>query len=191
MPYHVRIKVHGEPHEPVRLDLAHQELEDVIIGPYQSGDPILIGGQSIAPTKIQKVRIAYTADASEKVLSAIRKEPGHGPAGTDTPAEWYVLEWGTDVTAEFITGPPGVRENSRTDRELDDYEQGILRILSGTGKKGASIESMSKTLGLKVGQTVSYLDRLRESGLVKYSVWINRPTRYHLSDEGKRRLPEG
>jgi predicted nucleotide-binding protein len=108
MPYHVRITLNSDPgHDEVKLDLTEEQLRDRILTPYEQGRPIVIGGRTLPPDDIQRLRITETEQASESLIPTVRAEQRASGMITMTSDEWYVAEKGRDVTDDFIKGPPG------------------------------------------------------------------------------------
>lgn len=108
MPYHVRITLKSDPsYDEVKLDLTENQLRDRILTPYEQGRPIVIGGRTIPPDDIQRLNIAHTDRSSEDLIPSIRAERQASSVFTMISDEWYVAEKGTDVTDDFIKGPPG------------------------------------------------------------------------------------
>ena len=108
MPYHVRITLKSDPgHDEVKLDLSEDQLKERILIAYEEGRPIVIGGTTISPDDIQRVRITRTDQSSEQLIPMVRAERQASTLITMTSDEWYVAEKGKDVTDDFIKGPPG------------------------------------------------------------------------------------
>lgn len=108
MPYHVRITLKSDrSHDEVKLDLDEEQLRERILNPYEQGSPIVIGGRTIPPDDLERVKITFTDRSSEHLISVIRAERMASSVITMTSDEWYVAEKGKDVTDEFIKGPPG------------------------------------------------------------------------------------
>ena len=106
--YHVRVTPRSDRYETeVKLDLSREELEERFLRPYREGRPIVIGGRTIPPDDIERIRINATDEPSERILPIIIEERRQSSVITATPNDWYVAAHGTDVTDELITGPPG------------------------------------------------------------------------------------
>ena len=119
MPYHVRITQKSQlEHDEVKLDLDEEQLETRFLTPYRDGHPIVIGGKTIPPEDIERIRINYTDETSEKLLPIVRREQERsGIVLVGGPSdEWYVADKGKDVTDEIITGPPGRRMNVKLEK---------------------------------------------------------------------------
>jgi len=108
MPYHVRISTKSNPsYDEVRLDLSEEELTTRFIKPYQLGQPIVIGGKTVPPGDLERIRIHLTDQVSDALLPQIRAERAASNVVTFISDEWYVTDKGRDVTDDFITGLPG------------------------------------------------------------------------------------
>ncbi len=118
MPYHVRITPRSDrSHDEVKLDLTKEQLEERFLNPYVEGRPIVIGGKTIPPDDIERIRINYTDETSEQLLPIVRKEQAASSVIALISDEWYVADRGADVTDEFIKGPPGAGVITRNQPE--------------------------------------------------------------------------
>ena len=111
MYYHVRVTQASDPiSDEVRLDIARDELERRFLQPYRQGQPIAIAGKSIPPDDIGRIRISKTEQPADhyRPQAAARRAKG----GWILPEDWCVADLATDVTDEFITGPPGTERGS-------------------------------------------------------------------------------
>ncbi len=58
LPYHVRItQKSGSSSDETKLDLNEDQLEKRFLRPYKEGRPIVIGGKTIPPDDIERIRI--------------------------------------------------------------------------------------------------------------------------------------
>ena len=106
--YHVRIsQSKSRRDDEVKLDLADDELEQRFLFPYRRGHPITVGGTTIMPDDIERIRINKTDQSSEYWLPIVKRERLVSGVVTLTSDEWYVAHQGEDVTDLFIMGPPG------------------------------------------------------------------------------------
>lgn len=106
--YHVRVTPRSDRSETeVKLDLSREELEDRFLRPYREGRPIVIGGRTIPPDNIERIRINATEAPSEQIIPIVIEQQRKSNFITLTPTDWYVADYGKDATDDFITGPPG------------------------------------------------------------------------------------
>src|SRR5215813_9872065 len=99
MPYHVRVSTRSSPsHDEVRLDLTLEELEDRFLRPYREGRPIVIGGRTVEPADLDRLRVNFTSESSVDLLPVIREERWQSRAKMTKPEEWYIADKGRDVT---------------------------------------------------------------------------------------------
>jgi hypothetical protein len=108
--YHVRVSTISRPtRDDVRLDLSAEELESIILGPYRRGAPIIIGGRTIEPADLTVLRINMTDEPSSSIRPIVEQRERNSDVlmigGPST--DWYVAGYGTEVTEEFVTAPPG------------------------------------------------------------------------------------
>lgn len=122
MPYHVRITLKSNPSsDEVKLDLTEQQLEKRFLVPYRAGSPIVVGGKTITPKNIDRIRITHTEEISDKLLSIIREKRlkfanVFGLSSLHSE-DWDVADWGVDVTDELVKNPPGNKEALTTSIE--------------------------------------------------------------------------
>jgi hypothetical protein len=119
--YHVMLTFQSAP-DKVRcifIDLTERDLRTRFLLPYSKGQRFLCGNEVVEPFTIKKVRLVKTARASTAELKDIQDKhwreveefnrnspivlmsvgPGHEVED--------IAEAGEDVTAQFISGPPG------------------------------------------------------------------------------------
>ena len=108
VPYHVRVSTHSNPSSnEVRLDLTREELEDRFLRSYREGRPIVVGGRTVEPGDLARLRVNYTDESSADLLPIVREERRRSPTMTTIPNDWFIADRGREVTDELITGPPG------------------------------------------------------------------------------------
>ena len=106
--YHVRITQKSDPSSmEVKLDFTREELELRILQGYRLGHPITVGGKSIEPDDIERVRISTTDQLSTNYRVRAKRERIDSGIISFRPVDWDIARMGKDVTEEFITGPPG------------------------------------------------------------------------------------
>src|SRR5437870_5398888 len=109
MPFHVRItRRSNKSHDEVKLDLSGEELEERFLAPYREGRSIVIGGMTIPPDDIDRIRVTETDQPSEQILPIVRRERQTSAVLVlGLSDEWQVAKRGKDITDKLITGPPG------------------------------------------------------------------------------------
>lgn len=108
MLYHVRVSTRSRPNDDeVRLDLSRRELEERFLIPYREGRPIVIGGRTVVPDDLTRIRVTESDADSTKLLPAVRRKLSKSSGITFRPDEWHIAAECRDVTDDFITGPPG------------------------------------------------------------------------------------
>jgi hypothetical protein len=108
VPYHVRVTTRSDrSHDEVRLDLTPEELEDRFLGPYREARPIVVGGRTVEPADLERLRVNLTDEPAAELLPLIQAERRQSGAIVPISDEWYVTKKGRDVTDELISEPPG------------------------------------------------------------------------------------
>jgi hypothetical protein len=138
----------------IATDLSEPQLLARFVKPYRNGTDLICGNEIVLITALRKIHIVRTAreDQQErndlnakslKEIEAINREPGGVVflslgRGYD-PDD--ILEVGTDVTAEFISGPPGGAHN----------QSRISRLLSNPWVQGIGISLIAAAIGWWLG----------------------------------------
>lgn len=121
--YQILVAIEPEPDKLRCLlrDLSEPQLLAQFVKPYRSGRDLICGNQIVPVTALRKIHIIRTAREDErerealnekslKEIEAINRKPGGllflSPGRGYEPED--IFEVGADVTAEFISGPPGV-----------------------------------------------------------------------------------
>lgn len=107
--FHVRISVRGQKHDEVKLDMDLNTLEQQILDEYRTGAPMTVNGKTIRVEDLERVQVSTSEEPSEQIIERLRAADrssrvvrlgGVGYA-------WRAAARATDVTDQFITGPPG------------------------------------------------------------------------------------
>lgn len=116
MPYHVRIYSRGMPVPAVYLDLTELALESTVVAPYLSGNDLVIDGRLFRVNDISEIKISFGEHPSSSIAEDVVVTQGvvvKDPIGRAR----QIAERAHDVTAEFITSPPGADESPSRNRE--------------------------------------------------------------------------
>jgi predicted nucleotide-binding protein len=109
MPFHVRVtSKKNRSRSEVRLDLTEAELEERFLGPYREGLPIVIGGTVVPVEDLERIRISKTDSYSDQILPIVREQRRNSAVITSLSDDYYIAEYGDDVTDMYITSAPGV-----------------------------------------------------------------------------------
>jgi hypothetical protein len=108
--YHVRITERGQRHDEVKNDLDEDTLEHQFLEPYRNGRPITISGRVIQPENLDRIRVSVSEEPSNQIIERLQIEDRMSPVAIigGPSDEWRAADRATDVTDQFITGPPGV-----------------------------------------------------------------------------------
>jgi uncharacterized membrane protein len=126
VPYHVRITptdLRRRQRDIVVLDKDAAWIEAQVAAPRRRGEPIFVGGQTIAWAFIDEIHINETDKPSEQILPEIRARRRARGIGTPMSDEWYVAREGCDVTDKFLTGAPGTSREEHADRVSDARDE--------------------------------------------------------------------
>jgi len=112
--YHVRItSKSNRSQSEVKLDLSEDQLRDRFLSPYESGEPIIVGGKTILADDIKQISITRTEVDSSKILPTVKAERAASPViAAMISNKWYVANKGEDVIDELIQGPPGYKKST-------------------------------------------------------------------------------
>ena len=111
--YHVRITPKSDPSQTeVELDISLEELKERFVHRYEIGLPIVIAGRTVPSEDIGRIQVNETEQNSTSLNATIRQQQEtrgsvmmvdhHGRLQS-----WLLADQGEDVTAKYITGPPG------------------------------------------------------------------------------------
>jgi predicted nucleotide-binding protein len=112
MPYHVRLSVRGQKtymNDEVKVDLDEATLERQFLRPYREGSSITVNGRTVPSGDVERLLISYSdgpsADLIAQLQAAERSSTVRSFGGPSY--KWRVAAKATDVTDQFIQGPPG------------------------------------------------------------------------------------
>lgn len=120
--FHALISQASEPDSfrCVAHDLSETDLKKLVVRPYRSGRPILVGNRVYPVQELRGVKIVKTEEPAEVVLAKATEEFNRDVDRMNNdpssfvfvmPSPGYTLdqldEVGTDVTASFVTEAPG------------------------------------------------------------------------------------
>ena len=107
MPFHVTVTMRdGRSKAEVRLGLSANDVVERVATPYLAGLPISIGGATLRPEDIDRIRVTFTEEAVEKVLRLVRLERDAGRGERAESDELLVAARGRDVTDDFLSRAP-------------------------------------------------------------------------------------
>lgn len=135
MRYHIRVsQKSNKAHDEVKLDLDEEQLRKRYVGPYESGEPIIINGKTVLIEDLERIKISKSTEPASALMKLIRSEDQKssvlvfgGPSD-----EWRAADRAADVTDEFITGPPGGAKRSKHIKKRGKQSE---KKVSGSGKK--------------------------------------------------------
>jgi predicted nucleotide-binding protein len=108
MPYHVGITTRSQPLYPFwDHDLTEPALLKSFVERYDQGLPMTVTGRIIASDEILQVQIIRTQQRWSTLALRIRARRRANPVRIALPDEYYLTNYGEDVTDQFITAPPG------------------------------------------------------------------------------------
>lgn len=159
MPYfHVRLTVPGQRHDEVKNDLDADTLERQFLAPYRAGSPVTVNGKTIPIDAIERIRVTATEVPSAQIISQLRAEDASssvffaGGPGYD----WRAASRGSDVTDQFITGPPGSAAEQQRDEIIEGASSsvgdvGSVFIIAGRDFQAVyAITALLRAVGLRV-----------------------------------------
>ena len=152
--YHIRITERGQGNYEVRTDLDEETLEHQLVAPYLSGKSITIGGKAIPPEKIERIRISRSEEHSDSIVDRLRREDrlAHTLDADGSSLKWRAADQATDVTDQFITGPPGSEAPAnRLSVPAGPGDKRSIFVVKGRSSEAiAALEEMLRTLDLRI-----------------------------------------
>ncbi len=117
MAYHVIIYCKSSHLPEVKLDLTRSQLKKRFLEPYRLGNPITIKGKTISQHDFERIEITHTEKTSKELVQIIEaQKKNEGKKGIISPVfsdDYRIATSGTDLTDQFITGPPGSKRIRR------------------------------------------------------------------------------
>jgi predicted nucleotide-binding protein len=133
--YHLQIQRKSGPWVS-KLDLTSSQLADRILAPYREGRAVTISGTVIDATDIGSVKICQTEGPSAAFVEGVRREKFRETGVMLTvPDVPLLMSTATDVTDEFITGPPGKPTHGGATRTVGDPEPRKVFVVHGRNLK--------------------------------------------------------
>ena len=103
--FHIRIRPKSNRSEDeIEFDLDEETLMARFVTRYREGRDMAIAGRPVPIDDIEQIKIGFSEDKSEALRGAAREEWRRIGAAS---VEWYMFKVAEDVTARYITGPPG------------------------------------------------------------------------------------
>ena len=135
--YHVRLTERGQHTDEVKTDLDEDTLERQFLGPYRTGEPIAINGRVVTPERLERIRISTSEMPSSAIVSTLRGEDrASAVAIIGGPSLiWRAAERASDVTDQFITGPPGAQVPNVSGARSAETARDTLAAPEGPGDK--------------------------------------------------------
>jgi len=159
--YHVRLSVEGERHDEVKTDVSEDTLERQFLAPYRGGESITINGKTIPLESVTRIRVSMSEDPIATIIDRLKAEDRSSPSIVVGGASyaWKAAARATDVTDQFITGPPGtendspVRSASLSDNDAVGSVGDSNSVFIVTGRDtaaSASLIAVLRSLGLRI-----------------------------------------
>ena len=129
MPYHVYVwytPKGGRHDEFYELDLDEQGLRKNIVEPYLRGERFMCSGKPIDPLEDHQIIISETVVPSSMLIPKIRMEKKLGHLTLGVRDEYYVVDWGRDVTRKFISSPP--KKVIKTEKAQRDLSKNVFIV---------------------------------------------------------------
>jgi predicted nucleotide-binding protein len=165
--YHIRISVEGEAHDEVKTDMDEETLERQFLEPYWSGRPITISGRTIPISAIGRIRISTSDELSVGIIDRIKAEDRSSPAMfLGGPGySWRAAARATDVTDQFITGPPASIVNPASLASKPEGTVAISADSPDTAMASINSNSVFVVTGRDSKATAALVAMLRSLGL--------------------------
>ena len=105
--YNVRIRCKpGRGRTEYQFGLPNEGLQELVVYPYCSGKPIVLDGRIILPSDIERITLMSLSEKEFSKRLGLFERIRYG--WIHAPTDHFFQERGTDVTEQFITGPPGL-----------------------------------------------------------------------------------
>jgi predicted nucleotide-binding protein len=115
MPFHVTVMRKDGRIPEVRIGMSIGDVYERVALPYLGQRPIVVGGTTLRPDEIDRVRVTYTEESADQVLRLVRLENDASRVRSTESDEFLVASRGRDVTNEFLTQTTGITSLSSVD----------------------------------------------------------------------------
>ncbi|WP_285507926.1 nucleotide-binding protein [Actinokineospora sp. NBRC 105648] len=139
-----------------------QQLEEQFLSPYRDGAVITVNGKSVSVNAIERLRVSRSDVSAQVIMREIELEDARssvlllsGPS-----LEWRAAGRATDVTDEYVVGPPGglaePAPSSRPDarspgRDAGPDDRKRVFLIHGRDRKTAvAMKAFLRALGLRI-----------------------------------------
>jgi predicted nucleotide-binding protein len=151
--YHVYIEYHkpseNGQRETYELDLGIDGLNEQIVKPYLSGKSFMCGGQPIDAFSVDTITISKTIESASDLIPKLKAEKDRESTKTGIGWGWstedLVIEYGVNVTREFITHPP--RKESISEKKPTNEKASLSKdVFIVHGKDHESMKELKALL---------------------------------------------
>ena len=109
--FHVRIERKSSRVDEFRFDLTKQQINNLVVEPYNLGEPIAVTGRPVVLDDIRHLQINKTSQSSHELKPKLREFQKGQSALVGNSLELLVATSGANVTNRFIPGWGTVQEN--------------------------------------------------------------------------------
>jgi predicted nucleotide-binding protein len=149
----VRLSVRGQKSylgDEVKVDLDEATLERQFLRPYREGSSITVNGRTVSSGDVERLRISYSDGSSADLIALLQEADRSSTVRTigGPSYKWRTAAKATDVTDEFIQGPPGTGTLTQQDGTVaPSYTTDPRSVFLIQGRWHDAIEAMREFLG--------------------------------------------
>ena len=157
--FHVKVTVRSATNNvEFEFDLSLSGLHQRFLVPYSKGDAFVVNGRTAKMEDLEQIRISASDMNSDAINSELRWEQEQSQSysfvdvATGRLADSLLFERATDVTRQFITGPPGSERHQQAGNQtISPVAANVEEVFVVHGRNKAARDAMFiflRTIGL-------------------------------------------
>ena len=157
--FHVKVTVRSATNNiEFEFDLSVTDLHQRFLDPYSKGDAVVVNGRTVKMDDLEQIRISASDINSDTINSQLRwgqeQRRSYSPINVATGrlADSLLFERATDVTRQFITGPPGNEPHQQAGNQtISPVAVNLEEVFVVHGRNKAARDAMFnflRTIGL-------------------------------------------
>jgi hypothetical protein len=151
--WHVIVSTGKRQDDAVVVDKTRDWVEDRVLAPRRSGDPIALSGRTLTWDEVERIRITVSDKPSDALIEDIKVEDRASEiAVLGGPGyKWRAAARAGDVTDELIEGPPGTSKETGPAPNRVDHRR-VMVVYGRDEDARRAMFDFLRALGLQPGE---------------------------------------